>query len=29
MSIFDRPDSVTTQSRHSGFANAGFTKEST
>ena len=29
MSIFDRPDSVTTQSRHSGFANAGLTKAPT
>ena len=29
MSIFDRPDIVTTQSRHSGSANAGFTNEST
>ncbi len=29
MSIFDRPDSVTTQSRHSGSANAGLTNEPT
>ncbi len=29
MSIFERPESVTTQSRHSGSAKAGFTKEST
>ena len=29
MSIFESPDSVTTQSRHSGSANAGFTKAST
>ena len=28
MSIFDRPESVTTQSRQPGSANAGFTKES-
>ena len=25
MSIFERPESVTTQSRHSGFAKAGLT----
>ena len=29
MSIFDRPDSETTQSRHSGFANAGLTNPPT
>ena len=29
MSIFDRPDNVTTRSRHSGFAKAGLTNEST
>ena len=29
MSIFDSPDSVTTQSRHSGLANAGLTNEPT
>ncbi len=29
MSIFDRPDSVTTQSRHSGLAKAGLTNQPT
>jgi hypothetical protein len=29
MSIFDRPDSETTQSRHSGHANAGLTNQPT
>ena len=29
MSIFESPDSVTTQSRHSGLAKAGFTNQPT
>jgi len=29
MSIFDRPESVTTQSRHSGSAKAGLTNDPT